>query len=271
VEAREEVTPDTHACHTARPLSSRRRQVPRPRPEGLGGGSGKEGSPRRCRNVDKGSKVTMNDGRDDRAREERARLGSGFQTLLGATSSFRQAAAALGSSADCDFLRRELERTGTFASDVAGGLSGCLTSLLSDGDPKEERREAERVWVHFLSAAESFLSDLRKAADLMGRFPLGPPKDRRSLVNTGCTEDVADGEVGASRSAAAADEGAGLRRHLDGLEDVLSDMQIRVPVAFWSVESTQPPWAEVQSQESAGDPEESSTTARCSAFGCVRF
>lgn len=43
----------------------------------------------------------------------------------------------------------------------------------------------ERLWVLTLSAFEGFLSDLRTAWFLMGRFPLTQPKDRSSLVNTG--------------------------------------------------------------------------------------
>ncbi len=49
----------------------------------------------------------------------------------------------------------------------------------------EDRQVSERLWVLFLSALENFLSDLRKACDLIGQFPLAQRYDRRSLVNTG--------------------------------------------------------------------------------------
>lgn len=48
----------------------------------------------------------------------------------------------------------------------------------------------ERLCVLFLTALENFLSDLRKAAQLIGQFPLSQRNDRRSLVNTG--EQVSD-------------------------------------------------------------------------------
>nr|XP_019968196.1 PREDICTED: regulator of G-protein signaling 9-binding protein-like [Paralichthys olivaceus] len=35
-----------------------------------------------------------------------------------------------------------------------------------------------------------------------------------------------------------------LTNHISGLESMLSEMQLRVPVAFWSVEATQPAWVE---------------------------
>ncbi|XP_077433740.1 regulator of G-protein signaling 9-binding protein isoform X1 [Vanacampus margaritifer] len=215
----------------------------------------------------------------ERAQETLARVTSCFQTLVRVTSCFQQLAASLGSSADCDFLRQEITHARTLATNIADGLSRHLTRLLSDRDScpagpagSAERRALERVWVHFLSGVENFLRDLRKAGDLIGRFPLGQQKDRRSLVNTGCL----DGVVGVAARAAsiqtprlAADEDAlhqeaGLQQHLNGLEAMMSDMQLRqnylhtrtrahapsdgkaaacvrqVPVAFWSVEATQP-------------------------------
>lgn len=61
--------------------------------------------------------------------------------------------------------------------------------LLSDCDSApsgvEDRQVSERLWVLFLSVLENFLSDLRKARDLIGQFPLTQRYDRRSLVNTG--------------------------------------------------------------------------------------
>ncbi|XP_077386245.1 regulator of G-protein signaling 9-binding protein [Festucalex cinctus] len=100
------------------------------------------------------------------------------------------------------------------------------------------------------------------AADLIERFPLGQQKDRRSLVNTGCL----DGVVGVAARAAsvptprlAADEdelrqGEGLQQHLNRLEAMMSDMQLKVPVAFWSVEATQPPCGDIP-DEPEDDPE----------------
>lgn len=138
------------------------------------------------------------------------------EALSRGTACFQQLAASLGSSADCSFLRDELNETRALAHRLCSGtealhlsvpslsarrsvshLSVCLSAglskrlvhLLSDCDSApssvEDRRVLERLWVLFLSALENFLSDLRKACYLIGRFPLNQHYDRRSLVNTG--------------------------------------------------------------------------------------
>ncbi|XP_057701580.1 regulator of G-protein signaling 9-binding protein [Corythoichthys intestinalis] len=123
------------------------------------------------------------------------------------------------------------------------GLSRRLPRLLGKA-AQEERPAVERLWVHFLSALENFLSDLRKADELAGRFPLERLKDRRALINTGCVDGVAGiAGTAASLRATPSSNGlqeVGLQRHLHALEDVLSIMHARVPVALWCVESTQP-------------------------------
>lgn len=72
---------------------------------------------------------------------------------------------------------------------LCAGLSERLVHLLSECDSAssslEDRQKLERLWVLFLSALESFLSDLQTAYSLIGRFPLIQPKDRCSLLNTG--------------------------------------------------------------------------------------
>ncbi|XP_017296224.1 regulator of G-protein signaling 9-binding protein [Kryptolebias marmoratus] len=173
------------------------------------------------------------------------------------TSSFQQLVASLGSSADSSFLREEIDETRALAHRICTGLSRRLLSLLSDCNSAHpgvaNRQVSERLWVLFLSAVENFLSDLRKAKDLIGQFPLTQRSNRRSLVNTGCT----DGLVGVAARVALvqvpwltleAGPSLDLTNHIAGLEAMLSEMQLRVPVAFWSVEATQPAWAEAQSE-----------------------
>lgn len=69
------------------------------------------------------------------------------------------------------------------------GMSQRLVHLLTacDSAPSAvaDRSVLERLWVHFLSSLESFLSDLKKTHYLIGCFPLSQQSDRRSLVNTG--------------------------------------------------------------------------------------
>ncbi|XP_047437819.1 regulator of G-protein signaling 9-binding protein isoform X2 [Mugil cephalus] len=169
------------------------------------------------------------------------------------TSCFQQLAASLGGSADGSFLRDEMDETRALAQRICTGLCRRLLRLLSDCESVssgvEDRRVSERLWVLFLSGLETFLSDLRKARDLIGQFPLMQRQDRRSLVNTGCT----DGVVGVTARVALVqvpwitleeEPSLDLTNHIAGLEATLSEMQLRVPVAFWCVEATQPPWSE---------------------------
>ncbi|XP_054473903.1 regulator of G-protein signaling 9-binding protein [Anoplopoma fimbria] len=180
------------------------------------------------------------------------------QEALGrVTSCFQQLAASLGSSADGSFLRDEMDETRAVAHRICSGLSRRLIHLLSDCDSSpsvvEDRNASERLWVLFLSAIENFLFDLRKACDLIGHFPLTQRNDRRSLVNTGCI----DGVVGVAAQVASVqvpwlaleeEPSPDLTNHIASLEAMLSEMQMRVPVAFWSVEATQPAWAEACSE-----------------------
>ncbi|XP_068172401.1 regulator of G-protein signaling 9-binding protein isoform X1 [Antennarius striatus] len=207
------------------------------------------------------------------------------EALSRVTSCFQQLVTSLGSSADCSFLRDDMDEMRVLAHRICHGLSQRLVHLLSDCDPlgEEDRQVLERLWVLFLSALENFLSDLQKACDLIGRFPLNHNYDRRSLVNTGqcplvhflsagrfvglhlsrflsvCPGCI-DGMVGVAARVASvqvpwltAEEkpSPGLVGHIAALEAMLTEMQLRVPVAFWAVEATQPAWAEVH-----GDVEE---------------
>ncbi|KAM9361971.1 regulator of G-protein signaling 9-binding protein isoform 1-T1 [Symphorus nematophorus] len=206
------------------------------------------------------------------------------EALSRVTSCFQQLAASLGSAADCSFLRDEMDETRALAhrifrgrdlrlsvshmsvclspasqsvTHLSAGLSQRLVRLLSDCDSApsgvEDRQTSERLWVLFLSAIENFLSDLRKAYDLIGQFPLTQRYDRRSLVNTGCI----DGMVGVAARVASVqapwitleeEPSPDLTNHIAGLEAMLSEMQLRVPVPFWAVEATQPAWAEAHGE-----------------------
>ncbi|KAG7226637.1 hypothetical protein INR49_001807, partial [Caranx melampygus] len=179
------------------------------------------------------------------------------EALSRVTSCFQQLAASLGSSADCSFLRDEMDETRMLAHRICSGLSRRLMRLLSDCDSTlssvEDRQGSERLWVVCLSALENFLFDLRKASDLISQFPLTQRYDRRSLVNTGCI----DGMVGVAARVALVqvpwltleeEPSPDLTSHIAVLEAMLSEMQQRVPVPFWSVEATQPAWAEASGE-----------------------
>ncbi|KAM6927878.1 regulator of G-protein signaling 9-binding protein [Xenentodon cancila] len=204
------------------------------------------------------------------------------------TSCFQQLVMCLGSSADSCFLRDEMDETRALAHRICTGLSRRLLRLLSECDSAPsgaaDRQVSERLWVVFLSAVENFLSDLRKASNLVGQFPLTQRSNRRLLVNTGCI----DGGVGVAARVALVqvpwltleeEPSPDLTNHITGLEAMLSELQLRVPVAFWSVEPTQQAWAEAHGDDV--DPDHTleelmeveavsdSTMSTCCGLGCV--
>uniref|UniRef100_A0A8C8DL27 Zgc:109913 n=1 Tax=Oryzias sinensis TaxID=183150 RepID=A0A8C8DL27_9TELE len=238
-------------------------------------------------------------------------------SLSRVTSCFQQLVSSLGSSADNSFLRDEIEDarvlahricsgntcrqnhlppeppayTSPFASSCPfPGLSRRLLHLLSECNPApsgvQDTQGSERLWVLFLSAVENFLSDLRKASDLTEQFPLTQRSSRRALINTGCV----DGMVGLAARVALVqvpwlileeEPSPDLTNHITGLETMLGEMQTKIPIAFWSVEATQPAWAEAQSE--FVDPDDSledlmevevvsssKDGSSCCALGCIR-
>lgn len=132
-----------------------------------------------------------------------------------------------------------------------------LTACDSAPSGVADRQVLERLWVHFLSSLESFLSDLRKTRYLIGRFPLSQQSDRRSLVNSGqltthflwrpahfyltsCLSvhpGCVDGLVGVAARVAWAqtpwislgeEQSPDLTNHIAGLESMLLKLQLRV-------------------------------------------
>ncbi|XP_041835961.1 regulator of G-protein signaling 9-binding protein isoform X2 [Melanotaenia boesemani] len=172
-------------------------------------------------------------------RRRHAECERGQDALSRVTSCFQQLVVSLGSSADSSFLRDEIDGTRVLAHRICSGV--------------EDRQASERLWVLFLSAVENFLSDLRKTRELIGQFPLTQRSSRHSLVNTGCS----DGVVGVAARAALVqipwltleeEPSPDLTNHIRGLESMLSELQLRVPVAFWSVEATHPAWTEAHDE-----------------------
>uniref|UniRef100_A0A3P9ITY4 Zgc:109913 n=1 Tax=Oryzias latipes TaxID=8090 RepID=A0A3P9ITY4_ORYLA len=211
-------------------------------------------------------------------------------SLSRVTSCFQQLVSSLGSSADNSFLRDEIEDARVLAHRICSGLSRRLLHLLSECNPApsgvQDTQGSERLWVLFLSAVENFLSDLRKASDLTEQFPLTQRSSRRALINTGCV----DGMVGLAARVALVqvpwlileeEPSPDLTNHITGLETMLGEMQMKIPIAFWSVEATQPAWAEAQSE--FVDPDDSledlmevevvsssKDGSSCCALGCIR-
>lgn len=153
------------------------------------------------RSVDELTSLRRNQRECERAQDALSRV----------TSCLQQLAALLGSSSDGTFLRNELEGMRALAYRICSGKNTCthlyvhlylhpfihlyaglsrrLLGLLSDSEPPttsvDDQQLSERLWVLFLSALENLLSDLCKANNLIGQFPLMQPNGRRALVRTG--------------------------------------------------------------------------------------
>ncbi|XP_036386241.1 regulator of G-protein signaling 9-binding protein [Megalops cyprinoides] len=177
------------------------------------------------------------------------------------TACYQQLATFIGSSSDCSRLREELEETRVLAHSLCKGLQKRLITLLLEGDlSQDEREEAERLWVLFMSVLEIFQEDLRKVVALQGFFPLSQRRDRRALVNAGCT---GGGSGVAARAAsvqppwirAEEEQSPDLRAHIAQLECMVHEMLQKVNVPFWSVEATQEAWVEGCEEEEKDDEE----------------
>ncbi|XP_028301731.1 regulator of G-protein signaling 9-binding protein-like [Gouania willdenowi] len=168
-----------------------------------------------------------------------------LQRLSYITSCFHHMVACVGSSADGHFLREQMEESRRRAERVVSALSQRLLCQLSGSTPSmlKDRKSSERLWVNFLSAVENFLSDMRKASHLIGWFPL---TDRRTLVNTGAVDGLVVLEASPQESWISLEEepNLDLNTQICRTEQLLSELQLRVPVFLWAVECGNPAWFE---------------------------
>ncbi|XP_023652344.1 regulator of G-protein signaling 9-binding protein [Paramormyrops kingsleyae] len=201
------------------------------------------------------------------------------------TACLQLQAACLGSNSDCSRLREELDETRALAHSLSTGLQKRLTTMLTQGELlQEERAEAERLWVLFLSGLEIFQQDLQKVILLQELFPLKQPRDRRSLVNTGGSGDGTGvtGRVTMSQMPWPKTQDQGgpcpdLSTQISQLESMAQEMLRKVNVPFWSVEATQEAWADsVDTEQDDDEPVEEMSVENVAAgpqrlSGCCHY
>ncbi|KAM8913547.1 regulator of G-protein signaling 9-binding protein isoform 2-T2 [Spinachia spinachia] len=162
------------------------------------------------------------------------------QEALGrVTSCFQQLAVSLGSSADSSFLRDEMDETRALAHRICSGLSRRLMHLLSDCDSDPSSA----------GCADGVVGVAARVASVQVPW--------LTLEEELCPD---------------------LTNHIAALEAMLSEMQLRVPVAFWSVEATQPVWPDAcgefeQPDDTLEDLMEGEVVSKnkvpCCGLGCV--
>lgn len=186
------------------------------------------------------------------AREECKAL---LDALSKATACYHHLVLTVGSSADSQNLREELQKTRQKAQELAVAARAQLTAALRDrGLGAEERAEFERLWVAFSGCLDLLEADMRRALALGTAFPLHAP--RRPLVHTGVTGGAAGIaaralSVRSLRHEAERDFDVNdlreLEREVLQVGEMIHDMEMKVNVPRWTVQARQAAGAELLS------------------------
>ncbi|XP_063779269.1 regulator of G-protein signaling 9-binding protein B-like [Pseudophryne corroboree] len=160
---------------------------------------------------------------------------------------YRHLALSVGGSSDSKRLRDELRRTREKAQELALSNRNKLTTALRDKQlSKEHRLELERLWVQFSCCLEIFHTDMCKVFELGLYVPLSPTN--QPAVQTG-----ASGSTSAIASRALSVQNINYsdsptnkekleHNELEGeilkVDEMISDMELKVNVLRWTVEAT---------------------------------
>ncbi|XP_032894791.1 regulator of G-protein signaling 9-binding protein B-like [Amblyraja radiata] len=175
-----------------------------------------------------------------RARDECKALVGSLNKLTGC---YRHLATGVGGSSDSPELRDELRKTREKTQDLAVAVRNKLTAVLRDRAlAGEERAEMERLWVIFCSSLELFQVDMSKVLELGLGFPLV-----RTGVSGGASgvaaralsvQDISHrGSTAACSCSPAAVEQEELREQIDKVDRMVENMEMKVNVLRWTVES----------------------------------
>ncbi|XP_014650353.1 PREDICTED: regulator of G-protein signaling 9-binding protein [Ceratotherium simum simum] len=176
------------------------------------------------------------------AREECKAL---LDALNKATACYHHLVLTVGSSADSQNLREELQETRQKAQELAVTTRARLTAALRDrGLDAEERAEFERLWVAFSGCLDLLEADMRRALALGTAFTLHAP--RRPLVHTGVTggaESIAARALSVRRLRHEAERDFDvndlheLEREILQVGEMIHDMEMKVNVPRWTVQA----------------------------------
>ncbi|KAM5296996.1 regulator of G-protein signaling 9-binding protein [Glossophaga mutica] len=178
-----------------------------------------------------------------------------LDALNKATVCYHYLVLTVGSSADSQNLREELQKTRQKAQELAATTGSLLTTALRDKRlGAEERAEFQRLWVAFSGCLELLEADMRRALALGTAFPLHTP--RRPLVRTG----VAGRSTGVAARALSVrslrheaerdfdvEDLHKLEREILQVGKMIYDMEMKVNVPRWTVQARQAAGAELLS------------------------
>ncbi|XP_069816269.1 regulator of G-protein signaling 9-binding protein B-like [Dendropsophus ebraccatus] len=160
---------------------------------------------------------------------------------------YRHLAITVGGSSDSKHLRDELRRTRERAQELAVSNRNVLTAALRDKQlSKEDRRVLERLWVHFASCLELLHNDMCKVFDLGLAVPLSAT--HQPAIQTGVTGSTS---AIASRALSVQNinysdsptnkeklEHSELENEILKVDQMITDMELKVNVLRWTVEAT---------------------------------
>ncbi|XP_006867369.1 PREDICTED: regulator of G-protein signaling 9-binding protein [Chrysochloris asiatica] len=152
----------------------------------------------------------------------------------------------VGGSGDSRNLREDLQNTRQKAQELAVATRIRLTMALRDQDlGTEERAEFECLWVAFSGCLDLLEVDMQRALALGAMFPLHSPG--RPLVCTGLKANCLS--THSLRHEAHSDlDVANLRdleREILHVREMIHDMELKVNVPLWTVQTRQASSAEV--------------------------
>ncbi|MED6263428.1 hypothetical protein CHARACLAT_004505, partial [Characodon lateralis] len=168
---------------------------------------------------------------------------------------YRHLASCVGGCTDTLQLRDELRQTREKAQKLAGDICHLLTSHLRDKSlPEGQRKEMELLWVAFSSCLELLHIDMCKVLNMSSIFSLA---DSASLVHTGleggCSEvaaralslpDLNQAQTQTIPASLESQERSTMELEIDQIDRMIDDMELKVNVLRWMVESHGPQYAD---------------------------
>ncbi|XP_040209683.1 regulator of G-protein signaling 9-binding protein B-like [Rana temporaria] len=180
-----------------------------------------------------------------KVREECSAVVEGLNKVV---ACYRHLAVSVGGSSDSKRLRDELRRTRERAQELALSNRNTITAALRDKQlSKEDRMELESLWVQFSSCLEHFHTDMCKVYELGLSVPLSA--NNQPAIQTGATGNTS---AIASRALSVQNityespsannkgklEHAELENEIFKVDQMITDMELKVNVLRWTVEAT---------------------------------
>lgn len=159
---------------------------------------------------------------------------------------YRHLAISVGGSSDSKHLRDELRRTREKAQELAVSNRNVITAALRDKQlSKEDRKVLERLWVQFSSCLEILYNDMCKVFDLGLAVPLSATHQPAMQTGySGSTSAIASRalsvqNINYSDSPTNKEklEHSELENEILKVDQMITDMELKVNVLRWTVES----------------------------------